>query len=350
MRPAPKKLPQSKIEVGTGFTHGDAAYPETGYIPNRANAGRLKTKESILSQVSELQVQTEKWFHFSKQHVIDALIENAGKALGRRPVIGGGDAHYYVGQDPTFAIYTSVPFGLNTRMQNSWWYQGGGEQLGNEFFKKYGVIAHAGGNTGTQMGGWFRKEIKTTADLAGLKFRIAGIAGQILQKVGAVPQQLAGDDVYPALEKGTIDAAEWVGPYDDEKLGLQKVAKFYYYPGFWEAGPMLHIMTNLDKWNSLPKYYQAVIANAAAHANIWMSARYDLLNPAALKRLVATGTQLRPSSNEIMEACLKATNELWGEISAKNADFKKPFSGLSIQLATSRLSSFRLPPVGRAAV
>ena len=163
---------------------------EAGYIPNRANAGRLKTKESILSQVSELQVQTEKRFHFSKQHVIDALIENAGKALGRRP-IGGGDAHYYVGKDPDVRDLHVGAIGLNTRMQNSWWYQGGGEQLGNEFFKKYGVIAHAGGNPGTQMGGWFRKEIKTTADLAGLKFRIAGIAGQIFQKVGAVPQQLA---------------------------------------------------------------------------------------------------------------------------------------------------------------
>lgn len=237
-------------------------------------------------------------------------------------------AYYYVGKDPTFAIYTSVPFGLNTRMQNSWWSQGGGEQLGNEFFKKYGVIAHAAGNTGTQMGGWFRKEIKTPSDLAGLKFRVAGIAGHVLQKVGVVPQQLAGGDVYPALEKGTIDAAEWVGPYDDEKLGLQKIAKFYYYPGFWEGGPMLHMMTNLEKWNTLPKYYQSVIANAASNANIWMSARYDLLNPAALKRLVATGTQLRPFSSEIMEACLKATNELWAEISAKNADFKKTIEAM----------------------
>jgi hypothetical protein len=131
-----------------------------------------------------------------------------------------------------------------------------------------------------------------------------------------------------ALEKGTIDAAEWVGPYDDEKLGLQKVVKFYYYPGFWEAGPMLHVMTNLEKRNSLPKYYQTVLANAAAHANIWMSARYDLVNPAALQRLVATGTQLRPFSNEIMEACLKATNELWTEISAKNADFKKSIEAM----------------------
>src|SRR6202022_2202982 len=127
-------------------------------------------------------------------------------------------SYYYVGKDPTFAIYASVPFGLNARQQNSWWYQGGGMELGNEFFKKFGLIAFPCGNTGTQMGGWFRKEIKTVADLSGLKFRIGGIAGQVLQKVGVVPQQLAGGDIYPALEKGTIDAAEWVGPYDDEKL------------------------------------------------------------------------------------------------------------------------------------
>ena len=133
-------------------------------------------------------------------------------------------SYYYVGKDPTFAIYASVPFGLNARQNNSWWYQGGGQELGNEFFKKFGVIGFPTGNTGTQMGGWFRKEIKTVADLSGLKMRIGGIAGQVLQKVGVVPQQLAGGDIYPALEKGTIDAAEWVGPYDDEKLGFAKVA------------------------------------------------------------------------------------------------------------------------------
>ncbi len=170
-------------------------------------------------------------------------------------------SYYYVGKDPTFAIYASVPFGLNARMQNSWWYQGGGEALGNEFFKKFGVIGFPCGNTGTQMGGWFRKEIKTVADMSGLKMRIGGIAGQVLQKVGVVPQQLAGGDIYPALEKGTIDAAEWVGPYDDEKLGFQKVAKYYYYPGFWEGGPIVHSFINLEKWNALPKNYQAILAN-----------------------------------------------------------------------------------------
>jgi TRAP-type mannitol/chloroaromatic compound transport system substrate-binding protein len=178
-------------------------------------------------------------------------------------------------------------------------------EIGNEFFKKSAnVIGFPCGNTGTQMGGWFRKEIKTVADLSGLKFRIGGIAGQVLQKVGVVPQQLAGGDIYPSLEKGTIDGAEWVGPYDDEKLGFQKVAKYYYYPGFWEGGPMVHAFANLDKWNELPKAYQAIINNAAANANSWMAARYDMQNPAALKRLVAGGTQLRPFTNEVLEACL----------------------------------------------
>jgi len=237
-------------------------------------------------------------------------------------------SYYYVGKDPTFAIFSAVPFGLNARQQNSWLNQGGGNELANEFFKKSGVVGFPCGNTGTQMGGWFRKEIKTVADLSGLKMRIGGIAGQVLQKVGVVPQQIAGGDIYPALEKGTIDAAEWVGPYDDEKLGFQKVAKYYYYPGFWEGGPTIHAFVNLDKWNELPKAYQAVLTNAAANTNSWMAARYDMQNPAALKRLVAGGTQLRPFTNEVLEACLKATGELWTEISAKNPDFKKTIDAM----------------------
>lgn len=232
-------------------------------------------------------------------------------------------SYYYVGKDPTFAIFASVPFGLNARMQNSWLTQGGGNELANEFYKKYSLVGFPCGNTGTQMGGWFRKEIKTVADLSGLKFRIGGIAGQVFQKLGVVPQQLAGGDIYPSLEKGTIDAAEWVGPYDDEKLGFQKVAQYYYYPGFWEGGSTVHAYFNAEKYNALPKNYQAILQNAAANANTWMAARYDMQNPAALKRLVAGGVQLRPFSNEILDACLKATNELWAEISAKNADFKK---------------------------
>jgi TRAP-type mannitol/chloroaromatic compound transport system substrate-binding protein len=237
--------------------------------------------------------------------------------------MGHSASYYYVGKDPTFSLITAAPFGLNARQQNAWAYHGGGIDLANEFFAKQNVFALPGGNTGTQMGGWFRKEIKTVADLQGLKMRIAGIAGQIMAKLGVVPQQVAGGDIYPALERGTIDSAEWVGPYDDEKLGFQKVAPFYYYPGFWEGGAMLHFFFNQAKWNELPKHYQAIARSAAMAANVDMMAKYDARNPAALRRLVGAGAQLRPFPQEVLEAFYKATNEVYDEVSAKNADFKK---------------------------
>jgi TRAP-type mannitol/chloroaromatic compound transport system substrate-binding protein len=231
--------------------------------------------------------------------------------------------YYYVGKDPTFAFGTAVPFGLNARQQNAWFYHANGMELLNDFFKKYNIYSIPGGNTGTQMGGWFRKEIKTVADFAGLKFRIGGFAGQVLTKLGVVPQQIAGGDIYPALEKGTIDAAEWIGPYDDERLGFQKVAQYYYYPGWWEGGAAIHFFINTEKWAALPKSYQSIVRSAAGLANVDMQANYDAKNPAALKRLVAGGAQLRPFPQEVMEVCLKAANELYAETSAKNADFKK---------------------------
>ena len=242
--------------------------------------------------------------------------------------MGHTASYYYFGKDPTFTFGSCIPFGPNSRLSQAWFMLGGGKEILNEFYKSYNVTALLAGNTTCQMGGWFRKEINTVDDLQGLKFRIGGYAGRVMQKLGCVPQQLAGGDIYPALEKGTIDAAEWVGPYDDEKLGFQKVAKYYYYPGFWEGGPMIHAFCNLEKWNSLPKNYQAIVSNACANANTWMAARYDMQNPSALKRLVAGGTQLRPFTNEVLEACLKATNELWAEISAKNADFKKSIDAM----------------------
>ena len=180
-------------------------------------------------------------------------------------------SYYYFGKDPTFAFAAAVPFGLNTRMQTAWWSFGGGGELMNDFFKKFNFYAIPAGNTGAQMGGWFRKEIKDVADLSGLKMRIGGFAGTVLQKLGAVPQQIAGGDIYPALEKGTIDAAEWVGPYDDEKLGFYKVAKYYYYPGWWEGSTMLHNFINMDKWNELPPAYKSLMRSAAALANDWMT-------------------------------------------------------------------------------
>jgi TRAP-type mannitol/chloroaromatic compound transport system substrate-binding protein len=232
-------------------------------------------------------------------------------------------SYYYVGIDPTFAFGTAVPFGLNSRMQNAWQFQNGGMELMNAFYAKHNIHAIPAGNTGCQMGGWFRKEIKTVADMNGLKMRIGGFAGRAMQKLGVVPQQVAGGDIYPALEKGTIDAAEWVGPYDDQKLGFNKVAPFYYYPGWWEGGAMLHNFFNKAKWEALPATYKAIALNACHHANTWMQARYDAQNPAALRQLVAAGTQLRPFTLEVLEACLKAANEVFAETSAANANFKK---------------------------
>jgi TRAP-type mannitol/chloroaromatic compound transport system substrate-binding protein len=243
--------------------------------------------------------------------------------------IGHTASYYYFGKDPTFAFGSSIPFGPNMRLNQAWYMLGGGKQVLDEFYKKYNCISLLAGNTGCQMGGWFRKEIKTVDDLKGLKMRIGGFAGRVMQKLGVVPQQIAGGDIYPSLEKGTIDAAEWVGPYDDEKLGFYKVAPHYYYPGWWEGGPMLLAYVNLDKWNALPKYYQSVLEQAGAYANNWMMAKYDQANPTALKKLLAGGTKLHAFSPAIMEASLKAAKELYAETSATNPNFKKVLESLS---------------------
>jgi TRAP-type mannitol/chloroaromatic compound transport system substrate-binding protein len=237
--------------------------------------------------------------------------------------MGHSAQYYYIGKDPTWALFCSVPFGPNARQQNAWFYEGNGQKLLDEFSTAYNTKCLAMGNTGCQMGGWFRKEIKTVADLKGLKMRIGGWAGKTVAKLGVIPQQIAAGDIYPALEKGTIDAAEWVGPYDDEKLGFYKVAKYYYYPGWWEGGTPNHLLINLAKWNELPKAYKAIVTAAAGAANIEETARYDARNPLALRRLVANGVLLRPFSIEIMEACLKASNEVNAEESAKNPNYKK---------------------------
>jgi len=242
--------------------------------------------------------------------------------------MGHTASYYYVGKDPTFAFGTAVPFGLNSRMQNAWQFFGGGMDLLNDFYKKYNIYGIPCGNTGCQMGGWFRKEIREPADLNGLKFRIGGYAGRVLQKLGVVAQQIAGGDIYPALEKGTIDAAEWVGPYDDEKLGLSKIAPHYYYPGWWEGGAMLHLFINTEKWNALTPTYKSVVRTCAEMANTWMQSKYDAVNPAALKRLVGAGAKLAPFSPAIMEACLKASLELYHEVGATNADFKKVYEAM----------------------
>jgi TRAP-type mannitol/chloroaromatic compound transport system substrate-binding protein len=235
--------------------------------------------------------------------------------------------YYYIGKDPAFAMGTCLPFGFNARQHMAWKLYGGGNEAMAPLYKDYGVTHFACGNTGVQMGGWFRKEIRTVADLKGLKMRIGGLAGQVLAKLGVIGQQIAGGEIYPALERGTIDAAEWVGPYDDEKLGFNKVAKYYYYPGWWEGGPELSLFINEKKWAELPKHYQAAVEAASAEANMHTLARYDAKNPEALRKLVAGGTQLRPFPRPVLEACEKAAFELYEELSSKSPHWKRIYPG-----------------------
>jgi TRAP-type mannitol/chloroaromatic compound transport system substrate-binding protein len=259
--------------------------------------------------------------HFAAGEIVPGL--QALDAVQKGAVEACGTASfYYVGKDPAFAFGTAIPFGLNARQQNAWWHMGGGREIMNAFYAKYDVVGYPLGNTGCQMAGWFRKEINSVEDLSGLKFRIGGLAGHVVRKLGAVPQQIAAGDVYPSLERGTIDAAEWIGPYDDEKLGFNKVAPFYYYPGWWEGGTMTKLLVNKARHDDLPPIYRAIIEAASHRANTLTLGKYDHVNPGAIRRLVAAGVQLRPFSAEIMDACRKASNEVYAEIGATNADFK----------------------------
>src|SRR6266851_2799344 len=232
-------------------------------------------------------------------------------------------SYYFVGKNKTFAFDTTLPFGLNQRQQNAWIYYGGGLELVREFFKDFGIISFPAGNTGVQMGGWWRKEVKTVADLKGVKMRIAGLGGEVMARLGAIPQQIAGGDIYPALERGAIDSAEWVGPYDDEKLGFFKIAPHYYFPGWWESNSMYSFYVNIKEWEKLPKEYQSAIEAASYEANTDMMAKYDFKNLEALQRLVKNGVKLHAFSPEIMKAAHRAVFEMYEEEAEKNPSWKK---------------------------
>jgi TRAP-type mannitol/chloroaromatic compound transport system substrate-binding protein len=233
--------------------------------------------------------------------------------------------YYFFGKDETFALGCAIPFGLNSRQMTAWMVEGNGLKLMREFYRGYNIISFPGGNTGAQMGGWYRKEIKSIADMKGLKIRIGGFAGRVAERLGAVPQQIAGGEIYSALEKGTIDAAEWVGPYDDQKLGFNKVAPNYYYPGWWEGGPQLDFFINTKAYDSLSAEYKAVVEAASALAHVEMQARYDAKNPQALKQLVGSGTKLFRFPKDVMDAAFKESMAIYAELSAKNPNWKKVY-------------------------
>ncbi len=234
--------------------------------------------------------------------------------------------YYYFGKDDTFAMGTAIPFGLNSRQLTAWYYDGNGLKLFREFYDKYNIVNFPGGNTGAQMGGWYRKEVKGAEDIKGMKMRIGGFAGKVLTRMGGVPQNIPGGEIYQALEKGTIDATEWVGPYDDEKLGFYKVAKHYYYPGWWEGGAQLDFYINKAAFNGLSKDNQAIVEAAASYAHTEMQARYDARNPAALKRLMAAGAKVLPFPKSVMDEAFKQSMALYTELNDTNPAWKKIYT------------------------
>ena len=250
---------------------------------------------------------------------IDAVQQGTVECAGTAP-------YYYFGKDPTFAIGCAIPFGLNSRQMTAWMYDGNGLKLTREFYSNYGITNFPMGNTGAQMGGWWRKEIKSLKDIKGVKFRTGGFSGKVFERIGGVAANIPGGEIYTALEKGTIDAAEWVGPYDDQKLGFYKIAKYYAYPGYWEGGPQLDLHVNTKAYEALSGEYKAIVENAAAFAHTDMQAKYDARNAVALKQLVAGGTKLIRFPKDVMDAAFKESMALYAELSASNPAWKKIYA------------------------
>ncbi|MCW8891335.1 MAG: TRAP transporter substrate-binding protein [Sedimenticola sp.] len=249
--------------------------------------------------------------------------------------MGHTASYYYIGKNPAFAFDTALPFGLNYRQQNAWLYNGGGLEKMRKIYAEHNIVNFPAGNTGVQMGGWFREEVNTVADLQGLKMRIPGLGGKVMSRLGVTVQVLPGAEIYPALERGVIDATEWVGPYDDEKAGFYKVAKYFYYPGWWEPAPTLSLYVNQKAWDSLTKEQQEMVSTAAAEANLNMMVDYDSKNPKALKSLLGKGVEMREYSKEIMDAARKEAWALYDELSASNPQFKEVYDDWKLFKADS---------------
>jgi len=234
--------------------------------------------------------------------------------------------YYFFGKNEVFAIGGAIPFGMNSRQLTAWMVDGNGQKLMREFYAKYNIVNFLGGNTGAQMGGWFRKEVKSPADISGLKFRVGGFAGRVIERLGGVPQNIPAGEIYQSLEKGTIDAAEWIGPYDDLKLGLNKVAPFYYYPGWWEGSLNLEFYVNQKALAALTPEQRAIVRAASHEAHVVTQGRYDARNPGALKQLVAAKAKVLPFPQSVMDASFKATMALYAELDGSNPEWKKIYA------------------------
>ncbi|MCC4116499.1 TRAP transporter substrate-binding protein [Aromatoleum toluclasticum] len=254
--------------------------------------------------------------------VVDAIQQGTVECANTAP-------YYFFGKDEAFAFDCAIPFGMNERQLNAWMFEGNGMKLLREFYAPYNIISFPMGNTGAQMGGWFRKEIKSVADFNGLKFRVGGFGGRVLAKLGVVSQNIPAGEIYSALEKGALDATEFVGPHDDLKLGLYRVAPYYYYPAWWEGSAQTTLYVGAKAFNGLSKEYQAIVRQAAAESHVITQARYDARNPPALKQLISEGAKLRRLPKDVMDAAFKASREVYAELNDKNPHWKKIYDDYS---------------------
>lgn len=234
--------------------------------------------------------------------------------------------YYFFGKNEAFAFDTAIPFGMNSRQQTAWMLEGNGMKLMREFYAPYDIVNFAMGNSGTQMGGWYRKEIRSLADLRGMRFRIGGFGGVVFSRLGAVPQSIPMADVHSAIERGVIDATEFIGPYDDLRLGLHRIAPYYYAPAWWEGSGQLSLYINTHAWNALPTEYQHIVRLAASDAHVWIQAAYDARNPPAMKQLIAEGAKLMRTPREIMDAAFRESQALYAELDQRNPAWRTIFA------------------------
>ncbi len=243
--------------------------------------------------------------------------------------MGHSASYYWVGKVPSSPLFASIPFGLNAQQFNAWYYGGGGKDLWEEAYAPHNVIPLLCGNTGVQMGGWFNKEIKSVADLKGLKMRIPGWGGKVITKAGGSSVTLAAPEIYTSLERGVIDATEWIGPYHDYKLGLHKVAKYYYYPGWHEPGTAFELLVNKKAFESLPSDLQEIVRTAAARANIWVLSEFEAQNHTYLQKLInEEKVQLKEFPKDVLVELKKLAKEVAEEETAKDAQAKKTYESL----------------------
>ncbi len=248
--------------------------------------------------------------------------------------MGHGAGYYWAGKMPAAQFFTAVPFGMNAQGMNAWLSAGGGLALWRELYKPHNLVPFPMGNTGVQMGGWFNKKIDSVADLKGLKMRIPGLGGKVFAKAGGTPVLMAGGEIYTALDRGTLDATEWVGPFHDERLGLYRAAKYYYYPGWHEPGPVLELTVNAQAYAGLPADLQKAIEVAASDANQWMLNQFEAKNMQALRRLKEEHhVQVLPFPDDVLAELHRLTGDVMNEEAAKDADFKKVYAAYSAFMA-----------------